>query len=108
MTKAGEACPKAPLTGRETCLAHADETTRMVAGFVPFAGAAGRPAKPRSIDVWRETVEAEIEIWTKPYRDALDATDMLGGPDHKTRMRASDSVLDRVYGKPMQRTELSG
>ena len=108
MTKAGEPCSATPLIGRETCLAHADEATRIAAGFVPSAGAAGRPPKPRSIDVWRQTVEAEIEIWTRPYRDALDATDMLGGPDYKTRMRASDSVLDRVYGKPMQRNGVAG
>ena len=107
-TKAGEPCPKAPMTGREMCLAHADEETRRAAGFVPEAGAAGRPPKPRSIDVWREKVEGEIEIWMKPFRDALDATDMLGGPDHKIRVRAAESVLDRVYGKPTQRSEVSG
>ena len=107
-TKAGEPCPKAPMTGREMCLAHADEETRRAAGFVPEAGAAGRPPKPRSIDVLREKVEGEIDLWLKPFYDALDATDMLGGLDHKTRLRAADSVLDRVYGKPTQRNELSG
>ena len=107
-TKAGDPCSAAPMTGRETCMAHADLETRKAVGFVAEAGAAGRPPKRRAIDVLREKVENEIDLWLKPFSDALGATDMLGGPDHKTRMRAADSVLDRVYGKPTQRNELSG
>ena len=107
-TKAGEPCSAAPMTGRETCMAHADLETRKAVGFVAEAGAAGRPPKPKRFEVWREKVEADFEKWTKPYVDALEATKDDGSADHVIRMKASDAVLDRAYGKPTQRTELSG
>lgn len=67
-------------------------------------GAATR--KPRLIEVLRERVEADIDIWLSPFSDALSALNTTGQPDHRTRMSAAEAVLDRVYGKPTQRAEV--
>ena len=107
-TKAGDPCSAAPRTGRDTCMAHADLETRKAVGFVAEAGAAGRPPKPKAFEVWREKVEADFELWTRPFVDALSAQKDDGAPDHAIRMKASEAVLDRAYGKPTQRNEITG
>lgn len=105
-TRKGAACQAAPLSERDVCLAHADADTRALVGFVPDAGAlGGRPAKPPVLDVLRERVEAEIDRCIAPFEEALAAT-RNGEPDHAIRLRAAESVLDRLYGKPTHKTEL--
>ena len=96
------------MNGHDTCLAHADEATREASGFTREAGKlGGRPPKPKPFDVWREQIESDFDAWKRPYEDALRAQRDNGSPDHPTRMKAADAVLDRVYGKPTTRTELS-
>ena len=109
-TKAGKPCSVSAMEGRETCLSHADEATRLAAGFGAEAAGrlGGRPPKPRPMEILRAKVEAEFDIWIKPFEDARVAVREDGSPDHAGRMKASESVLDRVYGKPTARTELSG
>jgi hypothetical protein len=48
----------------------------------------------------RDRVESDLSRWLAPFEDALTATNSSGEPDHRTRMRASGLVLDRVYGRP--------
>lgn len=119
ITKAGKRCKARPLKESEFCLAH-DEKARETAGFGGAQEGAGRPAKPKAVDVLREKVEAEIEEWLRPLEDARSATrgiaiSLKGGgmelvdvPDHGMRVTAVKEVLDRVYGKPKQATEITG
>ena len=118
-TKAGKACKSPPIKGAEYCLSHTPQDQR---GSVRFGGpqpGSGRPRNPRPLEVLRGKVEAEIEKWLAPYEEALDASAgiVVGTgpnatleilPDYNTRMRAATAVLDRVYGRPKQTTELTG
>jgi hypothetical protein len=54
------------------------------------------------MQVWRETVEAEFDEWLGPYYAARDSGDA------KLALDAAEKVFDRVYGRPTQRTEMSG
>jgi hypothetical protein len=58
-----------------------------------------------------EIVNDNLERIVGVYIDALEATRLQGdelAPDHALRLRSSDALLDRVIGKPVTRTELSG
>lgn len=79
----------------------------------------GRPRKPRPNDVLKELIENEMAEWLRPIRAALLATKptVVGNgrtarihwsPDHRTRLQAVESALDRVYGKPKQSTDITG
>lgn len=122
--KAGGPCSAPPLVGKEHCLAH-DPTLSDSERFGSRAQAkeaaklAGRPPKPRVVDVLRERFEAEADEWLGELKAALGATmpHMIGTgrdahivevPDHRTRLKAIEIAFDRVYGKPKQATELSG
>jgi hypothetical protein len=67
-------------------------------------GAATR--KPGAIELLRDRVESEIDVWLAPFADALCAEDRNGKPDHAVRIRAAEAILDRAFGKPAQRAEL--
>ena len=82
---------------------------------------AGRPKKPRVVDVMREKLEENIDKMIDPYlQQALDAKcqfitlDKKGNekivmiPDYKARIAAVEKLLDRAYGKPGQALELTG
>jgi hypothetical protein len=118
-TRAGTPCKAKPLKGHAFCLAHADEKTRESVGFVADNGKAGRKPNPKPIDILREKVEGEIEKWLKPYEEALEATsgivvgngasaELAEVPDYRTRLSAAGAVLDRLYCRPKQATELTG
>ena len=75
--------------------------------------------QPKAPEVLKELVENEIQEWLRPYLKAITAmkpvvvgngrhAKIVNVPDHRTRQAAADSVLDRVYGKPKQTTELTG
>ena len=51
----------------------------------------------------RERVEAEAEAILAPYFEALAAEE-----DLEQRMRAAERLLDRVFGRPKQSTQLGG
>jgi hypothetical protein len=76
----------------------------------------GRPPRPRVIDVMKEQIEQEIAEYMAPYRESLLAMKqvvvgngaharMVEVPDHRTRLQATEALLDRVYGKPKQTTD---
>ncbi len=117
--KAGEPCRAAPLVDGDYCLAH-DEEARALTGFGGSENGSlgGRPRKPHAVTILRERVEAEIDLWLAPYREAVAnavvvveyhgeaiVTDIA---DLGARIMAAEKVLDRVYGRPTQSTEISG
>lgn len=119
-TKKGNACKAAPLTDGDFCLAHSDADTRASVGFTPEAGhLGGRPRLPRPHEVLRDAIEAEIDEWLAPLKDALKADRgvVVGAgeyasveyvPDHQARLRAHEMAFDRVYGRPRQQLEHTG
>jgi hypothetical protein len=78
----------------------------------------GRPPKPRVVDVMRERVEAEIEKIIAPYFEAIEEAVVCATyegevipstvKDLGARIQAAERLLDRVYGKPKQLTEIAG
>lgn len=79
---------------------------------------AGRPRKPRVVDVLREKIEEEVEAWLDVLADARVATKVVGVigegdmaepievEDHRVRLQALSIALDRAYGRPRQ--EITG
>jgi hypothetical protein len=119
ITKKGTRCKAPPLKDSDFCLAHAEEKTREKAGFGGSQEGAGRPPKPKATEVMKERVEEKIDDVLKPLFDGLTARRAVvvgQGPgahieivdDAQTRIRASESILDRVYGRPKQMTEITG
>lgn len=117
-TKAGKPCKAHPLRGTDHCLAHSDRDTRESVGFRADNGKGGRPRKPRVVDVMRERVEEKVEELLAPYFDAVEKAMLHASsdgevhvsehPDYGARVAAAEKLLDRVYGKPMQTTALTG
>lgn len=112
-TQAGKPCRAEPRKGRETCLAHASQEERQSAGFGGPQPGAGRPPRPRVIDLYRERVAAEADEWWQVLTDAREAQRavVVGDgeharlefyDDHPTRLKAFRESHDRVFGKPMQ------
>lgn len=102
----------------KTCLAHAPESFRRAAGFIGHGGG-GRPKKPTVPQVLRQIVENAAGEVIQPFFDGLQAERpvVVGNgvhatlemvPDPSVRIRAADGILDRVYGRPKQTTELTG
>lgn len=110
-TKAGTACSAPPLEGMDTCMAHAPAEVRESRGFVAANGKGGRPRVAKPIEVMQQRIEERIDEVLRAYFDALEAEvySLDGealGPRHETRMKAADALLDRVYGRPTQRSEV--
>lgn len=117
-TKKGELCKAAPLRDSDFCLAHSDAKTRESVGFVADNGKAGRPKKPRVVDVLRERIEEEADHWFDLLKDASVAMKVVGVvgegemaepievEDHNIRLKALSIALDRGYGRPRQ--EITG
>jgi hypothetical protein len=137
-TLAGDRCPNSkvtvtlPLSGKKidledgvprrvrlrTCLAHAPESVREAAGFLRH-GKGGRQKRPTVPQLLRQQIEDQAGEIMATYFEALQAEKpvVVGNgphaklelvPDPSVRMRASDSLLDRVYGRPKQTTEVTG
>ena len=49
------------------------------------------------MDIAREMIEHDLASVLAPAFDALAATNAHGALDHSMRLRAMDSLLDRVY-----------
>lgn len=77
---------------------------------------AGRPRTPRVVDVMRERVEERVDEVLAAYFETLENATLhtfffgelitTNAPDYGARMKAAEKLLDRVYGRPTQRTEL--
>jgi nickel-dependent lactate racemase len=136
-TQKGNPCKTAPLKDSDYCLAHGDQETRDLVGFGGSQPGAGRPAKPKPSEIARELVEEHIEATLRPHFNALGYEIVLdengahltekanGGAklygeskdgyinvsehdDLRAMIAASEKLLDRVYGRPKQVSEVSG
>lgn len=135
--KRGEPCEANPLKGRDTCLAHADEETRKSLQFVGGQPGSGRPKLPTPTEVARKLIEENIAIILRPHFRTLGydvetgeqgvvLVPLEGGgaklygesregvvrasdyEDLGAQIAAADKLLDRIYGKARQSTELVG
>ena len=134
-TRAGRRCRAAPLKGRETCLAHADEITRGKTRFGGRQPGSGRPRKLQAPDAMRALLDECAEVVLRPFFRTLgydvqvraDGTLGLvelqhGGAklfgrthdgrvvlspydDLKAMIAAAEKLLDRVYGRPKVQAE---
>lgn len=136
-TKAGKACKAAPLSDKDFCLAHADAKTRESAGFVAVNGKAGRKPLPTPTEVARKLIEDNIAIILRPHFRALGFDVEVGEAgiglvpldgggaklygesregivqaspyeDLGAQIAAADKLLDRIYGRARQATEITG
>jgi hypothetical protein len=96
----GDRCGGWALNGSEFCLSH-DPSKREEQHAFRVKGGENR-RKPKVTDVLRERVEAELDAWLHPFYAARD------GDDPQLALKAAESVLGRVYGRPKQTNELSG
>jgi hypothetical protein len=127
-TKKGTPCSAYPLQGRDVCLAHADAETRESVGFVAANGKGGRPKLPKPTELALQLVEQHAAALLRPHFKALGlmlhddgtVTPLKHGAivvhqgeattieDLGAQQAAAERLLDRVYGKPKQSTEVSG
>lgn len=136
-TKAGTPCQAWPAFGATTCLAHSDREARESVGFYGAQPGAGRPRLEKPLEVARRLVEENVEQLLRPHFAALgcrlernDAGELAVTPDPDLRpkvtasyqgevfashiedlqaqLEAAERLLDRVYGKPKQATEITG
>lgn len=120
------------------CISHADEETKRSAGFGGAQPGSGRPALPKPTEIMRRLVEQHVEAVIGPHfrtlgfevvRDAngelsIQASENGGAKvfgeskegvvriseydDLGAHIAAAEKLLDRVYGRPKQTTELTG
>jgi hypothetical protein len=120
-TKRGTRCKSTAVLENGLCMAHQPEEVREARGFGGSQPGAGAPRRPRATEVLRERVEAEIDKVLAPLFDGLEAQKPVvvsdghldgahieWADDMPTRLRAAADILDRVYGKPKQTTEIAG
>ena len=136
-TKAGKPCKAAPQKDGDYCLAHTrnDEVSRGFGGPQPGSG---RPRNPRPTEVMRRLVEQHVEVVLAPHfrtlgykleRDEAGELTIVPDPeggakiygeskegdinmtaydDLGAHIAAAEKLLDRIYGRPRQTTEISG
>lgn len=130
-TKKGHPCQANPLHGTDRCLAHSDREARESVGFGGPQPGAGRPRVPGPTEVARQVVEANVVALLRPYFEAVGlelhddlSTSSCEGPvkyvwagtdepalamkDLGAAIGAVEKLLDRIYGRPKQQTELTG
>jgi hypothetical protein len=96
--KAGQPCKAAPLRDKDVCLAH-DQEARESGVFGGAQPGAGHPRRRRWHELVNEEIERDAEKYLRPYRAAIESDDPEAG------MKAVERLLDRLDGKPTQRTE---
>lgn len=126
-TRKGKPCKAAALKGRDVCLAHADEETRISANFQQGPRPGRRPL-PKPTELARQLVERHAAAILRPHFKALglmlhddgSTTPLTNGAivvhqgeattieDLGAQIAAARELLDRVYGKPKQATEVTG
>jgi hypothetical protein len=118
-TRSGTPCKATPRGDTGLCNAHSPKETQDFAGFGGPQAGAGRPRKPRVVDVIRERIEQDMEPVIAALVDALSADRgvVVGAgesaelellPDHAARIAAARELLDRAYGRARQALEVTG
>lgn len=103
-TKSGERCRSFAINTADTCFVHATDEELQAAGF----SREQVRKKPKVMLALDALVEQEVDKIFGVYIDALDAVDIFGNSDHRTRMVAADTLLDRAHGKPTSKQEVTG
>jgi hypothetical protein len=113
----GKRCRSNAQHGKDVCIAHDQEAIESGR----FGGAqpgAGRPPRPKVVEIWRAKVEAEADKWFSVLTDAREAeravvtwdgerNQITMVADHRTRLRAFAEAMDRVFGKPIQTVDVT-
>ncbi len=129
-TRRGTPCDAHPLRASDpkVCLAHADLQTRESVGFIAANGKGGRPRLPKPMDLALKLVEEHAAALLRPHFKALGLmlhddgtiTPLKHGAivvhngeattieDLAGQISAARELMDRVYGKPRQSTEITG
>jgi hypothetical protein len=136
-TKAGQPCKGNPYRDTGRCIAHASEETKRSLRFGGPQPNGGRPRLEKPLEVARRLVEENVEQLLRPHFAALgcrlernEAGELVVTPDPDLRpkvtasyqgevfassvedlqaqLEAAERLLDRVYGKPKQATEITG
>lgn len=130
--------PPIPETDWTTCMAHAPAEIRRSKGFVSDNGKGGRPKLPTPTEVARRLIENNIAVVLRPHFRTLGFDleiakdgqlqlrelegggaklfgeskdgEIVGSPyeDLGAMIAAAEKLLDRIYGRARQATELTG
>lgn len=112
VTKKGERCTRPVGENGMQCWRHAPETK----GDALEASNAGAAKRDEAIlTELRRQVLRNPEAIINPLIDALEATktyvtngEPVTVPDHATRIKAFETIADRLLGKPTQTNEITG
>lgn len=127
-TNAGNPCPTkcqvVEIRGKyyklDTCVMHASPAIRAELGIHGgFRPGAGRKKKVHPLDALRQRFEAEAERYFEPFEQALSAMKAVvvgnGASAHiemvedvALRLAAVEKLMDRIYGRPKQISEITG
>lgn len=107
----------------KTCVMHAPVAIRKELGLMGLApgtnAGGGRKPKPTAMSILRERFEANADRYLQPLEDAITAlkAHVVGNggsahleftPDIALQLKAMTEMIDRIYGRPKQVTELTG
>lgn len=130
-TKKGTPCKAVPRNDTGLCNAHSPKEVQEASGFGGAQPNSGRPKLPKVTDLARQRVEQAVEALLEPYFRTLgvefdqagrvvrvpgaklvhkdqNGTFVTDIDDLGARIMAAEKLLDRVYGKPRQSTEVTG
>jgi hypothetical protein len=135
-TKKGKPCGAPPMKDSDLCLSH-DRKAKEERGFGGPQAGSGRPRLPTPTEVARDLVEQNIAIILRPHfrtlgfdvetgKNGVVLVPLAEGgaklygesregvinaspyEDLGAQIAAADKLLDRIYGRPKQATELTG
>lgn len=107
----------------KTCVMHSSPAIRKELGLLntdPRANpGAGRKPKPTAMSILRARFEENADRYLQPLEDAITAlkAHVVGNggsahleftPDIALQLKAMETMIDRIYGRPKQVTELTG
>ncbi len=108
VTKRGEPCSAAAVTGSDKCAGHSG-LGRLDAAVAAKASAEARRRRAEvrkggflalAAEKIEEHADELTDVWLQGARAELPSG---GGPDHRTRLAAVADWSGRVYGKPVER-----
>lgn len=111
LTKNGKPCEGHPLHNSDFCIAHQDRETKESVGFYGPQALAGRPKKPKAIEIVEQIMREKYSDVVKVLEDGIVADQALivghgtsahleFVPDNAHRLRTISFLFDRLIGKP--------